>query len=173
MPDIKLSDFIRDIPDFPKPGILFKDITPLLKDAQAFKKTIHLIAREFKGQKIDYVAGIESRGFIFGVALAAEMGVGFVPVRKKGKLPYKTKQVTYDLEYGQDTLEIHQDAFIKGNKVLIVDDLLATGGTAAATVKLVEDCGAEVVAFACVVELAFLNGREKLKDVSVVSLIKY
>lgn len=173
MPDINLKDFIRDIPDFPKPGILFKDITPLLKDAKALKQTIAQLAETFRDKGIEYIVGIESRGFIFGTALATEMGIGFVPVRKKGKLPYKTKQITYELEYGQDTLEIHEDAVAQGDKVLIVDDLLATGGTAKAVTDLVGSLGADIVSIAFVVELEFLKGREKLNDLPVHSIITY
>ena len=173
MAEINLKDFIRDIPDFPKPGILFKDIAPLLKDAKALDETISVLAEEFKDKKVDYIVGIESRGFIFGTALAVKMGVGFIPVRKKGKLPYKIKQMTYDLEYGQDTLEIHEDALALGDRVLIVDDLLATGGTAKAVADLVKSLEAEIVSSAFVVELSFLNGREKLDGLPVYSILQY
>jgi len=173
MPEIDLKNFIRDIPDFPKPGILFKDITPLLKDAQALDTAIRILAEKFQSEKIDYVVGIESRGFIFGAALATALGAGFIPVRKKGKLPYKTRQVTYDLEYGQDTLEIHEDALSAGDRVLIIDDLLATGGTVNAVITLLKGCRVQIVSFACVVELAFLNGRDKVTDVPVYSMIQF
>ncbi len=173
MADIDLKNFIRDIPDFPKPGILFKDITPLLKDARAFQTAIYGMRDALSGKHIDYIVGIESRGFLFGAALAVAMGVGFVPVRKKGKLPYKTRQVMYDLEYGQDCLEIHEDALMPGNRVVIMDDLLATGGTGEAVVKLVRGFQADIVMFACIVELAFLNGREKLNGLEVYALIGY
>lgn len=155
---------IRDVPDFPKEGILFKDITTVLSDPTAFKKAIDLLADRYKDQDIDYIAGIEARGFIFGSALAYKLGKGFIPIRKPGKLPAKTEQVTYELEYGTDSLEIHSDAVEKGNKVLIVDDLLATGGTADAAVKLVQKIGGNVAGVAFVVELEFLKGREKLSD---------
>lgn len=173
MPELNLKDFIRDITDFPKPGIIFKDITPLLKDADALKQAVQCLAREFRGRGVDVIAGIESRGFIFGTALALEMGTGFIPIRKKGKLPYKTRQVAYDLEYGRDFLEMHEDAVTPGRKVLIVDDLLATGGTAKASVDLVRASGADVVSAAFVVELEFLNGRDKLDGVPVYSILQY
>ncbi len=168
-----LGKFIRDIPDFPKPGIVFKDITTLLSDKVALKKTIDILAREFKGKRIKYIVGVESRGFIFGTALACKLGVGFIPVRKKGKLPAKTRSVTYSLEYGTDTLEIHEDALKKGDRVLVVDDLLATGGTVAAVAKLVEASGANIVGIAFVIELSFLQGRKKLNGRPVFSIIQY
>ena len=167
-----LKAFVRDIPDFPKKGIIFKDITTLLKDKGALRQTVDSIANEFKNKKIDYVLSVEARGFIFGAAVAYKLGVGIVPVRKKGKLPYKTHAVTYDLEYGKDTLEIHQDAFNKGARILIVDDLLATGGTMQAVTALVEKMGGEIVGIAFVIELIPLKGREKLKPYPVTSLIK-
>ncbi len=167
-----LKSYIRDIPDFPKNGIIFKDITTLLRDKDAFRKAVDLIAGEFKGKKIDFVLSVEARGFIFGAAVAHELGTGLVPVRKKGKLPYKTHAVTYDLEYGKDTLEIHQDAFPKGSRILIVDDLLATGGTMRAVADLVEKMGGEIAGIAFVIELLPLKGREKLKGYAVTSLIK-
>ncbi len=169
----ELKEVIRDIPDFPKEGIIFKDITTLLKDKQALKKSIDLFAKKFKDEKIDYVVGIESRGFIFGAALAYKLKVGFVPVRKKGKLPYKTKAVTYDLEYGSDTLEIHEDAVEPNSRVLVVDDLIATGGTVKAVADLLKDMKADVVALAFLVELRFLKGKDKIKDYPVYSIIKY
>lgn len=168
-----LKSYIRDIPDFPKKGIIFKDITTLLKDPKAFKLALEAMTKLYKGKKIDYVVAIESRGFIFGSVLAYKLGAGFVPVRKKGKLPYKTTSVTYDLEYGTDTLEIHSDAFSANSRILIVDDLLATGGTLQAVVKLVKGLGAKVVGVGFLIELSFLNGREKLKDVPVEAIIRY
>ncbi|MEW5895860.1 MAG: adenine phosphoribosyltransferase [Candidatus Omnitrophota bacterium] len=170
-PDLKR--FIRDVPDFPKPGILFKDITPLLKNHHALEKTIAMMAEKYKSEKIDYVVAVESRGFIFGALLAQKLSAGLVPIRKKGKLPYKTKQVSYDLEYGKDTLEIHEDALEPGKKVLIVDDLLATGGTVKAVVELVNGFSVGIVGAAFVVELKFLNGRDKLKDLPVYSIIQF
>jgi len=170
---VPLKELIRDIPDFPKPGIIFKDITPLLKDASALKDAVALLVRQFDGQRIDFVAGVESRGFIFATAVAISLGAGFIPVRKKGKLPYKTRQVTYDLEYGQDTLEIHEDAVKAGDRVLIVDDLLATGGTARAATELLRASGAEIVSAAFLVELTFLNGRDRMPQIPVYSLIQY
>lgn len=168
-----LKKRIRDIPDFPKKGILFKDITTLLNDPSAFRAAIDLLAERYTGQKIDKVVGIESRGFIFGAVLAYKLGAGFVPVRKKGKLPYKTKSVTYDLEYGTDTLEMHSDAISSGDQVLIVDDLLATGGTVSAVAQLVEGFQARIAGIAFLVELTFLKGKDKLKDLPVYSIIEY
>ena len=168
-----LKNHIRDIPNFPKEGIIFKDITTLLKDPQAFRRAIDLLARHFKDEKIDLVVGIESRGFIFGSVLAYKLGAGFVPVRKKGKLPYKTKSVTYELEYGTDTLEIHKDAISSKNRVLIVDDLLATGGTVQAVAKLVKSFRAKIAGVAFLVELTFLKGKDKIKDIPIHSVIEY
>jgi len=168
-----LADYIRDVQDFPKKGIIFKDITTLLSEPEAFQKSIDLLVAEYKDKKISEIVAIESRGFIFGAVLAYKLGIGFIPVRKKGKLPYKTKSVTYSLEYGTDTLEIHQDALTSDSRVLIVDDLLATGGTVESVVKLVKEFQAQVVGAAFLIELAFLNGRDKLKDVPICSLIKY
>ena len=164
---------IRDIPDFPKPGIVFKDITPLLSNGPLFGKTVDLIAERYRGQKIDTVLGIESRGFIVGSALAYKLGAGFSVVRKPGKLPYETHSASYELEYGKDTLEIHIDAVAPNSRVVIADDLIATGGTAAATAELVSKLGATVVECAFVIELAFLNGREKLKPHGVFSVLQY
>ncbi|MFN8671221.1 MAG: adenine phosphoribosyltransferase [Candidatus Sericytochromatia bacterium] len=169
----KIKSTIRDVPDFPKEGILFKDITPVLKDAEVFKDTIKALAETLKDLKPDYIAGIESRGFILGAPLAYELGVGFTLIRKKGKLPYKKKSVTYSLEYGTDTLEIHEDAVEKGKKVIIIDDLLATGGTALASYNLLKDIGADVLAVLFLVELGFLKGRERLSACKVMSLINY
>ena len=168
-----LKDRIRDIPDFPKEGIIFKDITTLLKDAEAFKKSVNLLAGKFKKEMIDYVVGVEARGFIFGATLAYKLGAGFVPVRKKGKLPAKTQSITYELEYGKDVLEIHEDALGPGARVLIVDDLLATGGTIKAVSELVKAQKATIAGVAFLVELKFLRGKEKLKDLPVYSVIKY
>ncbi len=173
MPKIDLKKAIRDIPDFPKKGILFKDITTLLKDKNALKASIDLLAKAFARKGIKYVVGIESRGFIFGTALAYKLGVGFIPVRKKGKLPAKTRAVTYALEYGTDTLEIHADALKKGDKVVIIDDLLATGGTVGAVIKLVSGSGAKIMGVGFIIELSFLNGRDKLKGLPVFSAIQY
>jgi adenine phosphoribosyltransferase len=168
-----LKKFIREIPDFPKPGILFYDITTLLKDPVAFREVIDRMADAVKDDRIDLVVGMESRGFIFAAPLADRLGAGFVPVRKLGKLPADTLEVEYDLEYGTATLEIHRDAIQPGQRVLIVDDLLATGGTMAATLRLVEQCGGVVVGLAFLIELAFLHGRAKLKNYPVTSLIVY
>ena len=173
---IKKSDLkkhIRDIPDFPKEGIIFKDITTLLKDKDAFKKSVDLLAKKFKKAKIDLVVGVEARGFIFGAALAYKLNVGFIPVRKKGKLPSKTKSVTYELEYGKDVLEMHEDAISDKSRVLIVDDLLATGGTIQAVIELVKSQKATIAGVAFLVELRFLKGKNKLKDLPVYSVIKY
>lgn len=170
---IDLKQSIRDIPDFPKQGIVFKDITTLLKNKTAFKKVVDMLAKKFKKEKIDLVVGVEARGFIFGAAVAYKLGVGFVPVRKKGKLPYKTKGISYQLEYGTDTLEIHEDAVGPQTRVLIVDDLLATGGTIRAVCDLIKTQKAVVAGVAFVVELRFLKGKDKLKDLDVYSVIKY
>jgi adenine phosphoribosyltransferase len=169
---LDLKSHIRDIPDFPKKGIIFKDITTLLKNGRAFREVVDRIADKFKGKKVDFVLSVEARGFLFGAAVAHKLGAGIVPIRKKGKLPFKTHSITYDLEYGQDTLEVHQDAFRKGTRVLIVDDLLATGGTTKAVVDLVERMGGKIVGIAFVVELLPLKGRDKLKGYSVLSLVK-
>lgn len=168
-----LKAYIRDVPDFPTKGILFRDITPLLQHGPAFHKAIHTLAERHHGKKPDAVVAIESRGLIVGAALAYELGVGVVPVRKKGKLPHKTYRATYTLEYGQDTLEIHQDGLKPGDRVLLVDDLLATGGTMGATIELIERCGAEIVEMAFLIELTALKGRERLAPHPVISLIQY
>jgi len=170
---MKLEKCIRDIPDFPKKGILFKDITTLLNDKRAFKKAINDMAKALKGRKIDYIAAAESRGFIFGSTLAYRLNCGFVPIRKPGKLPAKTYCYAYSLEYGKDSLEIHRDAFPSGSKILVLDDLLATGGTALASAKLVEKLKGKVAAIIFLIELTFLKGRNKLKKYPVYSLIKY
>ena len=169
----ELKRLIREVPDFPKPGINFYDITTLLKDPEGFKQTVDALAAQFDGTDIETVVGIEARGFIFAPALAYQMGAGFVPVRKPRKLPAERASVSYDLEYGQDTLEIHRDAISKGQRVIIADDLLATGGTAKAVVDLVEKLGGKVEGLAFVVELEFLSGRKKLEGYEVRSLIKY
>ena len=169
----RLRAKIRDIPDFPKPGILFKDITPLVNDPAALRLTIHQLLHPYLGQDITSVAGMEARGFIFGSLVAWELGVGFVPLRKPGKLPYDVQSVSYDLEYGSNTLEAHIDALGVGDRVLLIDDLLATGGTAKASCELVENLGAEVVAAAFVIELDALKGREQLANYNVHSLLHY
>ena len=164
---------IRDIKDFPTEGILFKDITTLLKDPAAFRSVLDLLAARYGGERVDVVVGIESRGFILGGALAYQLGAGFVPVRKLGKLPGKTIEVEYELEYGRDALAVHEDAIKAGQRVLIVDDLLATGGTMAATLRLMEQLGGKVVGVAFMIELAFLGGRDTLRNYPVHSLIVY
>ena len=158
----QLTAALRDVPDFPKPGIIFKDITPILADPQLLRIAVDLMAERHTGKKLDKIAVIDARGFIFGSALAYTLGIGLVPIRKAGKLPYSTNEVSYDLEYGSATLAVHTDAFDEGDKVVIVDDLLATGGTAAASVELIEKAGAVVDELDFLVELTFLNGREKL-----------
>jgi len=168
-----LKKIIRNVPDFPKKGIVFRDITPLIGDREAFGCVIDEFAKRYRNKKIDYIVSVESRGFIFGAALAYVIGAGLIPVRKKGKLPHETYKVAYDLEYGQDTLEIHRDAMEKGKNVLIFDDLLATGGTTRATIDLVNKLGGKVMEAAFVIELEFLKGREKIKDIPVFSLVKY
>src|SRR5882757_2719726 len=168
-----LKKLIREVPDFPKAGINFYDITTLLKDAGGLRQTVDALAAEFGGEKVDTVIGIEARGFIFAPALAYHMGAGFVPVRKPRKLPSECASISYDLEYGQDTLEIHRDAIGEGHRVIIADDLLATGGTAKAVIDLVEGLGGIVVGLVFVVELEFLPGRAKLEGYDVRSLIKY
>lgn len=170
---LDLKEYIRSIPDFPKTGILFKDITTLLKDKKAFKEVINSLADKFKHKKVDTVVAVEARGFILGGALANKLNAGFVPVRKKGKLPSQTNSVTYELEYGTDTLEMHRDAINPNARVLIVDDLLATGGTVKAVTDLVKQSQARIVGTAFLVELTDLKGKEKLKEHPVFSLIKY
>lgn len=168
-----LKKLIREVPDFPKPGINFYDITTLLKDPEGLKATIDAFAAQYEGQQIDTVIGVESRGFIFAAPLAYKLGAGFVPVRKPKKLPAEKVSISYDLEYGQDTLEVHKDAVGEGHRVLIVDDLLATGGTAKATVDLVEGLGGTVVGLSFLIELDFLKGREKFAGHEVKSLLNY
>ncbi len=164
---------IRDVVDFPQPGIVFKDITPILADAKLFHDSISLLCETAGSVKIDKVVGIDARGFIFAAAVADRLGAGFVPVRKMGKLPWKTHQTAYSLEYGEATVELHQDAILPGESVLLVDDLLATGGTAAAAVELLEQLGANIVAISVLIELSFLNGREKLGQHPVHSILTY
>jgi adenine phosphoribosyltransferase len=168
-----LKSTIREIPDWPKPGILFYDITTLLKNAQAFREAVTALIDPYRGQRIDLVLGIEARGFIFAPTVAYALGAGFVPVRKPGKLPAATNRAQYELEYGTDSLEIHRDAIGPGQRVLIVDDLIATGGTAKAVADLVRKMGGTVVGLAFLVELEFLNGREKLEGYNVTSILKY
>ena len=168
-----LKALIREVPDFPKPGINFYDITTLLKSPEGLRGVVDALSAEFRGERIDTVVGIEARGFIFAPAMAYQLGAGFVPARKPGKLPSECASVSYDLEYGQDALQIHRDAVGAGHRVVIADDLLATGGTASAVVKLVEQLGGEVVGLAFVVELEFLPGRQKLQGYDVRSLLKY
>lgn len=163
--------YCRDVPDFPKKGIVFKDITTLLKDGKVFKRAIDTLAANYDGQKIDTIACIDARGFLIGAALAYKLGCGLVPIRKKGKLPWKVNSQSYDLEYGQDTLEIHQDAFMPGSRILIVDDVLATGGTAAAVAALVKEMQGEIVGIAFFMELKGLKGRQKLPGIEIYSLM--
>ncbi|HEX3671872.1 MAG TPA: adenine phosphoribosyltransferase [Candidatus Cybelea sp.] len=170
---MEIEALIRAIPDFPIPGILFRDITPLLKDTQGFRAAVDLFVDRFRDRGIQHVVGIESRGYIFGAPLAYAIGAGFIPVRKPGKLPHQTLSEEYALEYGTNSLEIHADALARGERVVVVDDLLATGGTAAATGRLLERLGAEVEAFAFLVELTDLHGREKLGNSDVVSFVTY
>jgi adenine phosphoribosyltransferase len=168
-----LRNAIREVNDFPKPGIIFKDITPILSDGQLFRKSIDLLCDTAGGVKVDKVVGIDARGFIFASAVADRLGAGFVPVRKKGKLPWKTRQTAYSLEYGDSIVELHEDAIRPGETVLLVDDLLATGGTAAAAVKLLDELESEFVAISFLIELAFLNGREKLRPHTINSILSY
>ncbi len=167
----KIAKAIRDIPDFPKPGIIFKDITPLLQDPELFAEIIDNIAARYSEKKPDRIVGVEARGFIFGAALAYKLGCSFVPVRKAGKLPYKTIKASYELEYGKATVEIHEDALNAGDTVLLIDDLLATGGTVSAAADLIKRLDANIIGIEFVIELGFLNGREKLGDLPVNSMI--
>lgn len=169
----RLKSKIRDIPDFPKPGIIFKDITPLVKDPAALRLAVHQLLHPFLGREITAVAGMEARGFIFGSLVAWELGIPFIPLRKPGKLPYDVQSVSYDLEYGSAELQVHIDAVDQTDKVLLIDDLLATGGTAKASCELIEKLGAEIVACAFVVELDFLAGRQLLQGYEVHSLLHY
>ncbi|MBU0599260.1 adenine phosphoribosyltransferase [bacterium] len=170
---LNLKNYIRDIPNFPKEGIVFKDLTPLWQDKSSFRNSIQLLKERYEKQNIDLIVAAEARGFIVGASLAYAMNTGFVPVRKPGKLPYKTISASYQLEYGTDTLTMHEDAIKEGQNILIVDDLLATGGTAKAMTKMVELLKGKVIEIAFLVELTFLNGREKLKDYNLFSLIQY
>jgi adenine phosphoribosyltransferase len=172
-PNIDLRSLIREIPDFPKPGILFRDVTPMLGNGPAFRSCILQLCERIASRRPQAIAGIESRGFIFGANVAVEMGIGFVPIRKPGKLPWKTRQERYDLEYGTDAIEVHEDAIAPGTRVALIDDLLATGGTASAAIKLLQAIGGQVVVAAFVIELLFLKGRERLSGVPAEALISY
>ncbi len=167
----RLRDLIRDVPNFPKPGILFKDITPLLRDPGGLSLAVEYLTQPFRDQHIDVVVGAESRGFIFGTAVARNLSAGFIPIRKPGKLPHDTQRESYELEYGTDTLEIHKDGIHKGDRVLMIDDLLATGGTMAACCRLVEALGGQIVGVAFLIELAYLGGRKRLANHSVYSVL--
>ncbi|MHC4618916.1 MAG: adenine phosphoribosyltransferase [Planctomycetota bacterium] len=170
---IDLKEYIRSIPDWPKPGILFRDITPLLRDPKALAAAVDALCADYADAGIEYVAAVEARGFIFGAAVAERLGAGFVPIRKKGKLPFKTETVTYDLEYGTDTLEVHLDAIEKGSKILMVDDLLATGGTMAAACKLIEKIGGRITGITFLIELSDLAGRKKLSAYKLTTVISF
>src|ERR1700677_1457560 len=169
----KLLGALRDVPDFPKPGIIFKDITTILSDGELFKSAIDIFLEANAGRKLDKVVGIDARGFIFGAAVVYQLGIGLIPVRKKGKLPYKTESMAYTLEYGEAVIEMHTDAITKGERVVLIDDLLPTGGTAAAAARLIEKMGGELVEAQFLIELEFLNGREKLKAFPVRSFLKF
>ena len=169
----ELEKYIRSIPDWPKKGILFRDITPLLAEPKAFTTAIDALCEGFTGMGIDHVAAVEARGFIFGAGVAEKLGAGFVPIRKKGKLPFKTETITYDLEYGTDSLEVHSDALSKGGKVLMLDDLLATGGTMAAACKLIEKIGGQIMGITFLIELSDLAGRSKLSGYKINTVISY
>ena len=168
-----LRTTIRDVPDFPKPGIIFKDITTILKDGALFRQSVDLFLEECRGKKVDKVVGIDARGFLFGSVVAYELGIGFVPLRKKGRLPYKTETAAYTLEYGEAEMELHIDAIESGEKVVLIDDLLATGGTSASAVTLIKKVGGDLVAAIFLIELEFLRGREKLAPTPVISFLKY
>ncbi len=170
---VDLKQYVRDVPDFPKKGIVFKDITPMLADPKAFAAAINAIADHYAGQGIDRVAGIEARGFLFAAAVAQRLGAGVIPIRKKGKLPYYTHTAEYDLEYGTDAVEIHKDAAGEDHKVLLVDDVIATGGTAAASIKIIEQTGAKVAGVCFFIELDFLKGRDKLGSRDIYSILHY
>ncbi len=167
------SLYIRDIPNWPQPGIIFRDITPLLGNPDIFPAVVEAMCEPFKNKGIKYVAAVEARGFIFGAAICEKLSAGFIPIRKAGKLPFEAESLTYSLEYGTDTIQVHKDALSKGDHVLLVDDLLATGGTMAAGAKLIEKIGGKVTGMSFLIELCFLNGREKLKDYDINVLIKY
>lgn len=170
---MNLVDFIRDVPDWPQPGILFRDITPLLGNPDAFAVAVDQMSKPYKKAGVQYVAAVEARGFIFGAAIAEKLKAGFIPIRKAGKLPFKTESVTYDLEYGSDTVHVHNDALEQGDKVLLVDDLLATGGTMCAAAELIKKIGGDVVGLSFLIELEFLEGRKKLDDYDISVLIRY
>ena len=169
----RLNDAIRDVPDFPKPGVVFKDITPVLGDGELFRLAVDALIDTAGGAKIDKIVGIDARGFIFGAAAAVQLGIGFVPVRKKGKLPWRTEACAYSLEYGEAEIEVHKDAVHAGERILLIDDLLATGGTAAAAVELLRRLGCELLGLAFLIELTFLNGRDALGDAPVSALLTY
>jgi adenine phosphoribosyltransferase len=169
----KLRRGVRDVPDFPKKGIVFKDITPILKDGALFRASVDLFLDQCRGRKIDKVVGIDARGFLFGSAVAYELGIGFVPLRKKGRLPYKTESAKYSLEYGEAEMELHVDAITCGEQIVLIDDLLATGGTSASAATLIRKVGGELVAAIFLIELAFLHGREKLGPTPIISFLKY
>ena len=175
MPDMleKLRAGIRDVPDFPKKGIIFKDITPILSDRALFRASIDLFLERCRGKEIDKIVGIDARGFLFGSTVAYELGVGFVPIRKRGKLPYKTEVAKYSLEYGEAEMEMHIDAMMRGERVVLVDDLLATGGTSAAAATLISKVGGQLLEAQFLIELEFLRGREKLQPTPVISFLKY
>jgi adenine phosphoribosyltransferase len=168
-----LRTAVRDVPDFPKKGIIFKDITPILKDGALFRASIDVFLEQCKGKKLDKVVGIDARGFVFGSAVAYELGIGFVPLRKKGRLPYKTESAAYTLEYGEAEMELHIDAIVPGEKIVLIDDLLATGGTSASAVTLIKKVGGELIEAIFLIELEFLHGREKLAPTPVTSFLKY
>ena len=170
---IDLKKYIRSIPDWPAKGILFRDITPLLADKQALRQAIETLYEDYRTEKIDYVAAIEARGFILGASIAERLGAGFIPIRKKGKLPYETESITYDLEYGTDSLEVHNDALQAGDRVLMFDDLLATGGTMEAACKLIEKIGGNIIGIAFLIELTYLNGRQRLADYKIRTVISF
>lgn len=169
----KLRTGVRDVPDFPKKGIIFKDITPILKDGELFRASVDLFLDQCRGRKIDKIVGIDARGFVFGSAVAYELGIGFVPLRKKGRLPYKTESAKYSLEYGEAEMELHIDAITRGEQIVLIDDLLATGGTSASAATLIRKVGGDLVAAIFLIELDFLHGREKLVPTPVISFLKY
>jgi len=173
VPIDKLRRAVRDVPDFPKKGIIFKDITPILKDGELFRAAVDLFLDQCRGRKIDKIVGIDARGFVFGSAVAYELGIGFVPLRKKGRLPYKTESAKYSLEYGEAEMELHIDAITRGEQVVLIDDLLATGGTSASATTLIKKVGGELLEAQFLIELEFLHGREKLVPTPVMSFLKY
>lgn len=169
----KLRSGVRDVPDFPKKGIVFKDITPILKDGDLFRSSIDLFLEHCRGKEIDKIVGIDARGFLFGSAVAYELGIGFVPLRKKGRLPYKTESAKYSLEYGEAEMELHIDAIVPGEQIVLIDDLLATGGTSASAATLIKKVGGDLVAAIFLIELEFLNGRQKLESTEIISFLRY